>query len=121
LGRAGRAEGLESDDRRKLWGSPIRVYTAPPGVPRPDTARPPEEQGWRELDKGGRLRRPCAPGTGAFFHERLARLMAEGNPWVVGHWRRLAEGRGAAKDAEVEWIEAEQGRMVRMTRAAREL
>jgi hypothetical protein len=37
------------------------------------------------------LRRPRAPGTGAFLQERLADLMAEGNPWVVGHWRRLAE------------------------------
>jgi hypothetical protein len=47
--------------------------------------------------------------------------MAEGNPWVVGHWRRLADLEGAAKDAEVERIEDEYGRMVRVARAAREL
>ena len=93
---------LGSGDRRKLWGSPIRVYAAPPGTPRPDPARPPEEQGWQELTRGGLLRRPRTPGTGAFYQERLARLMAEGNPWVVGHWRRLAEREGAAKDAEVD-------------------
>jgi hypothetical protein len=39
---------LESEDRRKLWGSPVRVYAAPAGTPRPDPARPPEEQGWQE-------------------------------------------------------------------------
>jgi hypothetical protein len=38
---------LGSGDRRKLWGSPIRTYAAPPGTPRPDPARPPEEQGWQ--------------------------------------------------------------------------
>jgi hypothetical protein len=81
---------LESGNRRKLWGSPVRVYAAPPGSPRPDPARSPEEQGWQEL-RHGMLRRPRAPGTGAFLQERLADLMAEGNPWVVGHWRRLAE------------------------------
>jgi hypothetical protein len=37
--------------------------------------------------------------------------MAEGNPWVVEHWRRLADKQGAAKDAEVELIEAEQSCM----------
>jgi len=73
---------LESDDPRKLWGSPVRVYAAPPGVPRPDPARPPEEQGWQELDESGRLRRPRAPGTGTLFQERLVRQMAAGNPWV---------------------------------------
>jgi hypothetical protein len=67
------------------------------------------------------LRRPRAPGTGALFKERLAQLMTEGNPWVVGHWRRLADLEGAAKDAEVERIEAEQRRMLRVARAAREL
>ena len=81
---------LESGNRRKLWGSPVRVYAAPPSSPRPDPARSPEEQGWQEL-RHGMLRRPRAPGTGAFLQERLADLMAEGNPWVVGHWRRLAE------------------------------
>lgn len=106
---------LHSDDRRKLWGCPVRVYAAPPGVPRPDPDRPPEEQGWPEL-RHGMLRRPRAPGTGAFFQERLARLMAGGNPWVVGHWRRLADLEGAAKDAEVERIEAEQSRRVRVAR-----
>jgi hypothetical protein len=111
---------LESEDRRKLWGSPVRVYAAPPGTPRPDPARSPEEQGWQEL-RQGMLRRPRAPGTGAFIQQRLADLMAEGNPWVVGHWRRLADLEGAAKDAEVERIEAEQRRMVRVARAAREL
>jgi hypothetical protein len=106
---------LGSDDRRKLWGSPIRVYAAPPGTPRPDPARPPEAQGWQELTEGGgMLRRPRAPGTGAWFQEQLARLMAEGNPWVVGHWRRLADREGAAKDAEVDRIEAEQSQMVRV-------
>ena len=47
--------------------------------------------------------------------------MAEENPWVVGHWRRLADREGAAKDAEVDRIEAEQSQMVRVARAAREL
>jgi hypothetical protein len=112
---------LHSQDRRKLWGSTVRVYAAPPGTPRPDPARAPEEQGWQELVRGGMLRRPRSPGSGEFFQERLARLMAEGNPWVVGHWRRLVDLEGAAKDAEVERIEAEQGRMVRVAMAAREL
>jgi hypothetical protein len=112
---------LGSADRRKLWGSPIRVYAAPPGTPRPDPGRPPEAQGWQELTNGAMLRRPRTPGTGAFIQEQLARLMAEGNPWVVGHWRRLADLEGAAKDAEVERIEAEQSQMVRVARAAREL
>ena len=76
---------LGSGDRRKLWGSPIRVYAAPLGTPRPDPARPPEAQGWQELTNGGLLRRPRAPGTGAFIQERLARQMAEGNSWVVGN------------------------------------
>jgi hypothetical protein len=40
---------LESTDRRTRWWSPVRVYAAPPGVPRPDPARPPEEQSWQEL------------------------------------------------------------------------
>jgi hypothetical protein len=114
---------LESDDRRKLWGSPVRVYAAPPGTPRPDPdpARPPEDQGWQELTKGGLLRRLRAPGTGEVHQELLARQLATGNPWVVGPWRRLADLHGAAKDAEVERIEAEQRRMVRVARAAREL
>jgi hypothetical protein len=112
---------LHSEDRRKLWGSPVRVYAAPPGIPRPDPARGPEEQGWQELTRGGMLRRRRAPGTGESFQERLARLMAEGNPWVIGHWRRLADLEGAAKDAEVDRIEDEYGRMVRVARAAREL
>jgi hypothetical protein len=112
---------LHSEDRRKLWGSPVRVYAAPPGTPRPDPARPPEEQGWQELTRGGMLRRPRAPGTGVLYQERLARLMAGGNPWVVGHWRRLANLEGAAKDVEVERIEDEQRRMVRVAGAAREL
>ena len=60
---------LHSDDRRKLWGSPVRVYAAPPGIPRPDPARGPEEQGWQELIRGGMLRRPRAPGTGALYQE----------------------------------------------------
>ena len=67
------------------------------------------------------LRRPRAPGTGELFQERLAGLMAEGNRWVVGHWRRLADLEGAAKDAEVDRIEAEQSKMVRVARAARQL
>jgi hypothetical protein len=67
------------------------------------------------------LRRPRAPGTGALYQERLARLMAEGNPWVVGHWQRLADKQGPAKDAEVERSEAEQSQMVRVARATREL
>jgi hypothetical protein len=112
---------LQSEDRRKLWGSPVRVYAAPPGTPRPDPARAPEEQGWQELTRGGMLHRPRAPGTGAFFQERLASLMAEGNPWVVGHWRRLAEKQGPAKDAEVERIEAEQSQMRRVAQAVRQL
>jgi hypothetical protein len=41
---------LHSDDRRKLWGSPVQVYAAPPVTPRPDPARPPE----------GRAGRSCA-------------------------------------------------------------
>jgi hypothetical protein len=112
---------LGSSDRRKLWGSPIRVYAAPPGTPRPDPGRPPEAQGWQELTRGAMLRRPRAPGTGAYIQQQLARLMAEGNPWVVGHWQRLADKQGAAKDAEVELIEAEQSQMVGVARAAREL
>jgi hypothetical protein len=112
---------LGSEDRRKLWGSPIRVYAAPPGTPRPDPGRPPEEQGWQELTNGGMLRRPRAPGMGAFIQQQLARQLAEGNPWVIGHWRRLVDREGAAKDAEVERIEAEQQLMVRVARAAREL
>ena len=112
---------LRSEDRRKLWGSPVQIYAAPPGTPRPDPARPPEAQGWQELRDGGMLGRPRAPGTGAWFQERLAGLMAEGNPWVVGHWRRLADLEGPAKDAEVERIEAEQSQMLRVARAAREL
>jgi hypothetical protein len=83
---------------------------APPGSrigSRRYPARPPEEQGWQELDQGGWLHRPRAPGTGAFFQERLA--------------RQLAEGQGAAKDAEVERIEREQSRMLAVARAAREL
>jgi hypothetical protein len=111
---------LHSEDRRKLWGSPVRVYAAPPGTTRPDPARAPEEQGWQEL-RHGMLRRRRAPGTGAFLQAQLARLMAEGNPWVVEHWQRLAGLEGAAKDAEVERIEDEQSQMVRVARAAREL
>ena len=109
---------LESDDPRKLWGSPIQVYVAPPGTPRPDPARPPEEQGWQQLTEVGHLRRPRVPGTGARFEERLAQWMAEGNPWVADHWRLLAARRGAAKDAEVERIEAEQSRMLGLARSA---
>ncbi len=112
---------LHSEDRRKLWGSPVRVYAAPPGTPRPDPARPPEEQGWQELTRGGMLRRPRAPGTGAFMQQRLAVQMAEGNPWVVEHWQRLAEKQGPAKDAEVERIEAEQAQMRRVAEAVRQL
>jgi hypothetical protein len=112
---------LGSDDRRRLWGSPIRVYAAPPGTPRPDPARPPEEQGWQELTRGGMLRRPRAPGTGAFMQQRLAVQMAEGNPWVVEHWQRLAEKQGPAKDTEVERIEAEQAQMRRVAEAVRQL
>jgi hypothetical protein len=112
---------LESGDPRTLWGSPIRLFAAPPGTPRPDPARPPEEQGWQGLRDGGILRRPPAPGTGAFHQELLARMLAEGNPWVVGLWRRLAEREGAAKDAEVERIEAEQQQMVLVAMATRVL
>jgi hypothetical protein len=111
---------LHSDDRRKLWGSPIRVYAAPPGVPRPDPARPPEEQGWQELTEGGWPRRPN-PGQGAFLQQRLARWMAEGNPWVVKHWRRLASKQGAAKDAEAERIDDEHVQLARLAEAARVL
>ena len=62
-----------------------------------------------------------APGSGAFIQEQLARQMAEGNPWAIEHWRRLADQQGAAKDAEVNLIEAEQSQMVRVARAAWEL
>jgi len=92
---------LESDDRRTLWGSPVRVYAAPPGTPRPDPTWPPEEQGWQELTEGGRLRRHH-PGQGAYLQAALARRMAKGDPWVVEHWRRLTAKQGAAKDAEAE-------------------
>jgi hypothetical protein len=85
---------LGSGDRRMLWGSPIQVYAAPPGTSRPVPGRPPEDQGWQELRDGGMLRRPRAPGTGAWFQEHLAQLMVEGNPWVVDHWRRLADREG---------------------------
>jgi hypothetical protein len=81
---------LHSENRRKLWGSPVRVYAAPPGTPRPDPARSLEEQGWQEL-RHGMLRRPRAPGAGALYQERLARQLAEGNPWVADHWQRLGE------------------------------
>jgi hypothetical protein len=96
---------LGSADRRKLWGSPVRVDAAPPGTPSPDPARPPQAQGWQELTKSRLLRRPRVPGTGAFIQEQLARQLAEGNPWVADHWRRLADLEGAAKDAEVDCIE----------------
>jgi hypothetical protein len=111
---------LYSDDRRKLWGSPIRVYAAPPGVPRPDPARPPEEQGWQELTEGG-WPRQRHPGQGAFLQQRLARWMAEGNPWVVEHWQRLANTQGAAKDAEAERIDDEHVQLARLAEAARVL
>jgi hypothetical protein len=111
---------LYSDDRRKLWGSPIRVYAAPPGVPRPDPARPPEEQGWQELTEGGWPRR-SNPGQGAFLQRRLARWMAEGNPWMVEHWRRLAGKQGAAKDVEAERIDDEHLQSARLAEAARVL
>jgi hypothetical protein len=109
---------LHSDDRRKLWGSPIRVYAAPPGIPRPDPARPPEEQGWQELTEGGWPRQHY-PGQGAFLQERLARWMDEGNPWVGEHWRRLAGKQGAAKDAEAERIDDDHLQLVRLAEAAR--
>jgi hypothetical protein len=112
---------LHSEHRRKLWGSPVRVYAAPPGTPRPNPGPAPEEQGWRELRHGGMLRRPRGPGAGAFLQEQLARMMAEGNPWVVEHWRRLADLEGPGKDAEVERIEDEQLQMGRVARATREL
>ena len=102
-------------------GQPHPGVRGPARHPRPDPARAPEEQGWQELTKGGWLRGPRAPGTGAFIQEHLARLMSEGNPWVTGHWRRLADKQGAAKDAEVERIEDEQSRMLRVAGAAREL
>jgi hypothetical protein len=54
------------------------------------------------------------------FQERLARLLAAGNPWVLGPGGGWPTGRGG-QDAEVERIEAEQSRMVRVARAAREL
>jgi hypothetical protein len=108
---------LYSDDRRKLWGSPIRVYAAPPGIPRPDPARPPEEQGWQELTEGG-WPRQHHPGQGAYLQQRLARWMAEGNPWVEEHWRRLAGKQGAAKDAEAERIDDEHLQLARLAEAA---
>jgi hypothetical protein len=111
---------LHADDRRQLWGSPIRVYAAPPGVPRPDPARPPEQQGWQELTEGG-WPRQHHPGQGAFLQQRLARWMAEGNPWVVAHWRRLAGKQGAAKDAEAERIDDEHLQLARLAEAARVL
>jgi hypothetical protein len=86
--------GAQFASPEKLWGSAVRVYAAPPGTPRPDPACAPEEQGWQELTRGGMLRRPRAPGTSAFYQERLARQLAEGNPWVVDHWRRLADREG---------------------------
>jgi hypothetical protein len=108
----------ECFDRIPVLRGLRQLRPAPHG---PDPTRPPEEQGWQELTKGGHLRRPRAPGTGVLYQELLARQLAEGNPWVVDHWRRLADKHGPAMDAEVERIEAEQLRMVRVARAAREL
>jgi hypothetical protein len=102
-------------------GQPGPAVRGPARGPSSGPARPPEEQGWQELTAGGLLRRPRAPGTGALFQERLARQMAEGNPWVADHWRRLAEQHGPAKDAEVERIEDEQRRMHQVASAAKEL
>jgi hypothetical protein len=99
---------------------PIRVYAAPPGIPRPDPARSPEEQGWQELTEGG-WPRQHHPGQGAFLQQRLARWMAEGNPWVVEHWRRLAGKQGAAKDAEADRIDDEHVQLARLAEAARVL
>jgi hypothetical protein len=111
---------LHSDDPRKLWGSPVRVYAAPPGTPRPDPARAPEEQGWQELLEGGRLRRRH-PRAGTYLQEVLAARMREGDPWVAEHWRRLASKQGAAKDADAELIEDDHLRRGRLAGAAREL
>jgi hypothetical protein len=114
-------EELESDDPRKLWGSPVRVYAAPPGTARPDPARPPDEQSWYELTEGGHLRR-YHPDAGAYLQEALARRMRQGDPWVVDHWRRLAgQPRGAAKDAEAELIQEDTERMGRIAQSARAL
>jgi hypothetical protein len=111
---------LESADPRKLWGSPVRVYAAPPGTPRPDPARAPEEQGWQELLEGGRLRRH-RPMAGTYLQEVLAARMREGDPWVIEHWRRLANKQGAAKDAEAELVEDDHLRRGRLAGAARAL
>ena len=111
---------LDSDDPHKLWGSPARVYAAPPGIPRPDPARPPEDQGWQELTEGSRLRRRH-PGAGAYLQEALARRMRDGDPWVAEHWRRLASKQGAAKDDEAGLIQEDHIRMGRIAQSARAL
>jgi hypothetical protein len=112
---------LESDDRRRFWGSPVRVYAAPPGTARPDSARAPEEQGWQELTEGGWLR-GSNPGQGDFLQKALARRMAEGDPWVVEHWRRLAATQeGAAKDAEAVRIHEEHMLLIHLAKSARVL
>ena len=49
------------------------------------------------------------------------RRCREREEFVADHWRRLADLEGAAKDAEVDRIEAEQSQMVRVAMAAREL
>jgi hypothetical protein len=114
-------EEPESGDPRKLWGSPVRVYAAPPGTIRPDPARSPEEQGWQQLDEANRLRRRPPAGHGRHRQQALARRMREGDPWVVDHWRRLAGTHGAAKDAEAELILDDIRRMVGLAKAARHL
>jgi hypothetical protein len=57
---------LNSDDRRKLWGSPVRVYAAPPGTPariRPGRLR----SRLAGADQGRPAAPTRAPGTGALF------------------------------------------------------
>ena len=86
---------LGSGDRRKLWGSPIRVYAAPPGTPRPDPARPPEAQGWQELTNGGLLRRPRGrarvPSSRSGWPARWPRgtrgWLGTGGGWPTGRGR----------------------------------
>jgi hypothetical protein len=112
---------LESDDPLKQWGSPVRVYAAPPGTARPDPTRPPEEQGWQELGEGNYLRSRPGAGHGSYLEQALAQRVADGDPWVVEHWQRLAAKHGQAKDAEAELVQEDNWRMLCLARAARAL
>ena len=60
---------LGSDDRRKLWGSPIRVYAAPPGTPARTLAGRPRSRAGRSCATaccaapGRRVRAPSSSSS----------------------------------------------------------